>query len=155
MEKELTQEELNERIAVLKRYRTLLEAQREKFREYLLVLEKQEAKIQADDGEALLAHAQLENQIVTHIAGLQKVILPIQQMYEKAGIAGAEGIQAELKDLQSRVLAQNEHNRILLQAHMRTLRSQINDSTLMNPYRGRRSVYAERSSSGSLFAAEA
>ena len=110
MEKELTQEELNERIAVLRRYRTLLEAQREKFREYLLVLEKQEIKIAEDDGEALAMHAQLESQIVANIAGLQKVILPIQGMYEKAGIAGAEAMQAELKDLQQRVLAHNERN---------------------------------------------
>ncbi len=155
MEKELTQDELNERIAVLRRYRTLLEAQREKFREYLLVLEKQEAKIENDDGEALAMHAQLENQIVANIASLQKVILPIQRMYEKAGIEGAEHIQAELQEMQERVLAQNQKNRTLLQAHMSRIRAQLTESVGMNPYRGRRSVYAERTASGSLVAFEA
>ena len=41
MENELTQAELDERVAILKRFRTLLEKQREKFQEYLKVLEKQ------------------------------------------------------------------------------------------------------------------
>ena len=35
---ELTQAQIDERIAVLKRFRTLLEQQRNKFREYLHVL---------------------------------------------------------------------------------------------------------------------
>ncbi len=35
----LTQEEINERVAVLHRLRNLLEQQREKFRQYLNVLE--------------------------------------------------------------------------------------------------------------------
>ena len=155
MARELTQEELNERIAVLRRYRSLLEAQREKFREYLLVLEKQESKITSDDGEALAAHAQLESQIVANIAGLQKVILPIQRMYEKAGVSGAETMRAELADLQQRVLAQNEKNRSLLAAHMSRLRTQITDMSLKNPYRGRRSIYAEKNVSGSMLAVEA
>ncbi|MCR5725184.1 MAG: flagellar biosynthesis protein FlgN [Treponema sp.] len=152
---ELTQEELNERIAVLRRYRTLLEAQRNKFREYLMVLEKQEAKIEADDSEALEMHAQLENQIVANIAGLQKVILPIQRMYEKAGIEGAETMQAELQELQQRVLAQNEKNRSLLASRLTAIRTQMTDMRVMNPYRARRSIYAEKTAGGSMIAVEA
>ena len=41
----LNDSEIAERVAVLKRFRTLLEEQRLKFREYLTVLEKQEKSI--------------------------------------------------------------------------------------------------------------
>ena len=34
---EISQEELNERVAILRKFRSLLEQQREKFREYLKV----------------------------------------------------------------------------------------------------------------------
>ena len=37
---QLTQEELNERVEILKKLRALLEMQRNKFREYLKVLEQ-------------------------------------------------------------------------------------------------------------------
>lgn len=36
---ELTKQEIDERVAILKRYKSLLEQQRNKFREYLKVLE--------------------------------------------------------------------------------------------------------------------
>ena len=68
---ELTQEQLDERIAVLKRLRSLLEQQRAKFAEYLNVLEKQQDKIELDDGDALMAHAELE-QHQEHTGGLHK-----------------------------------------------------------------------------------
>ena len=64
---ELTQAQIDERIAVLKRFRTLLEQQRNKFREYLHVLECQQNKIEEEDGDALVAHAELEQQIVSNI----------------------------------------------------------------------------------------
>ena len=57
METKLSQEELNERIQILKKFRQLLEQQRTKFQEYLKVLEAQESKINEENAEALLAHA--------------------------------------------------------------------------------------------------
>lgn len=163
MTKELTPEELDERIAILHRFRNLLEAQRTKFREYLHVLEKQQVKIEDDDGEALLAHTELETQIVANISALQKVIEPMQALYEKKGAATAAQsetnaiakMQAELADLRSLVLAQNERNQTLLIAHMNRLHKQVADLRLKNPYRGRHSVYAEKTTTGSVFAIEA
>ena len=55
MNQKLTQAELDERIQILKRFRSLLEQQRKKFQEYLKVLEAQESKISEEDAEALLA----------------------------------------------------------------------------------------------------
>ena len=66
----LTQEEIDERIAILKRFRKLLEEQRNKFREYLDVLEKQQSAIENGDTDAMLAHTELEQQIVANIGSL-------------------------------------------------------------------------------------
>ena len=88
----LTQEEIDERIAILKRFRKLLEEQRNKFREYLDVLEKQQSAIEKGDTEAMLAHTELEQQIVANIGSLQKVITPIEKLYEAKGVPLFGGI---------------------------------------------------------------
>ena len=79
---ELTQAEIDERAAILRRFRSLLEQQRDKFREYLLVLESQSKVIQEENTESLLAHTELEQQIASHIISLQKVIKPMELMYQ-------------------------------------------------------------------------
>ena len=60
---EISQAELDERVAILRKFRALLEQQRKKFQEYLAVLEKQEHSIEEEDTEALVAHAELEQAI--------------------------------------------------------------------------------------------
>ena len=80
MEK-ITQEELNERVALLKKFRSLLEQQRNKFREYLTVLEKQQDSINDENTEKLLAHTEIEQQVVQNLSNLQKVIVPMTKMY--------------------------------------------------------------------------
>lgn len=151
MKKEnLTENELNERIAIVKRFKTLLEQQRAKFQEYLVVLEKQHDEIEMDDAEMMSAHADLENQIVANIKSLQKVIVPMNGLYksvsDEESSPAIEQIQSDLDKLQKQVLVQNEKNRELLKARMTLLRGQINSFTVSNPYRGRRSIYAERQS---------
>jgi hypothetical protein len=145
---EITQEELNERVALLRRFRSLLEEQRGKFREYLNVLEKQQDSITSENPENLLAHTELEQQVVKSIASLQKVIVPMSKMYSsKAGNispaaeeAEIARIQNDLSDLQDKVLKQNAINRDLLRVHIEQLRSQI--AGFKNPYKNNRSVYA-------------
>lgn len=147
----LTQEELNERVAVLRRFRTLLEQQRNKFKEYLNVLEKQQDSITAENPETLLAHTELEQQIVRNIANLQKVIVPMNKMYNSVnGKNSADStenteinkIQNELSDLQSKVLKQNEINRDLLRVHISSIKQQIQN--FKNPYKNQqRSVYGQ------------
>ena len=143
----LSQEELNERAAVLRRFRTLLEQQRAKFAEYLNVLEHQEKKIYSDDAQSLMNHTELEGQIVSSICSLQKVIVPLKSMYEKEknfysmeDAVPVETIQKELASLQQKVIAQNEKNRTLLKSHLSQLRKQIDGFS--NPYRNASSVYA-------------
>lgn len=139
---EITQEELNERVAILRRFKSLLEEQRGKFREYLTVLEKQQDSITSENPESLLAHTELEQQVVKNIANLQKVIVPMSKMYKaNAGNdASIQKIQNELSDLQDKVLKQNAINRDLLKFHIEQLRAQI--AGFKNPYKANRSVYA-------------
>lgn len=160
MTKELSQEELDERVAILRRFRSLLEQQRNKFREYLLVLEKQEGTIEAEDPDAIIAHSELEEQIVRNIGSLQKVIAPMQQLYQTSHAATynpqeaipIDSIQNELSRLQTQVLAQNEKNRALLRSHINSLRTQM--AQFKNPYNNRQSVYAGTDRLGTMIQVE-
>lgn len=146
--KELTQEQIDERVAILKRFRSLLEQQREKFREYLASLEAQESCIELNDTSALLAHAELEQQVVANIASLQKVIVPMNELYNSSNAASVSAeadesvrkVQDELSSLQTKVLAQNEKNRKLLRMSIDLVKQQM--SQLKNPYRNTQSIYA-------------
>lgn len=141
---ELSQEELNERVELLHRFKDLLKQQKSKFQEYLTVLEKQQDSISAEDPEHLLAHTELEQQVVKNLANLQKVIIPMKKMYTAANPEKQDEevakIQDELSDLQTKVLKQNEINRDLLRVHIDQLKTKINN--FKNPYKNRKSVYA-------------
>ncbi|MCR5046527.1 MAG: flagellar biosynthesis protein FlgN [Treponema sp.] len=154
---EITKEELEERVALLKKFRSLLQQQRDKFREYLNVLEKQETSITTENADALLAHTELEQQVVSNIMNLQKVIVPMSDLYKaRSGEEKEESITAlqnDLSSLQNQVLAQNKKNRDLLRSHIDSIRTQI--ASFRNPYKSRRSVYAEKNSTGSMVAVEA
>ncbi len=101
----------------------------------------------------MIAHSELEAQIVQGIGSLQKVIVPMQELYNKSGAAfynpkealPVSQIQNDLSKLQSQVLAQNEKNRSLLKVRMVQLKKQISD--FRNPYRSLNSIYAQKSSS--------
>lgn len=160
METKLSQEELNERIQILKKFRQLLEQQRTKFQEYLKVLEVQESKINEENAEALLAHSELEAQIVKGIGSLQKVIVPMQDLvtrthaatYNPADAKPVEDIKAELAKLQGHVLKQNEKNRNLLKFYMAQVKEQIQE--FKNPYRSLNSVYFTTMTTGSRIQVE-
>ena len=158
---ELTQKELDERIAILKRFRSLLEQQRTKFREYLRVLEMQESNISEENAEALLAHTELGDQIVEGIGSLQKVIVPMQKLYMQSkastynpmDIVPIEKIQSDLSSLQHRVIEQNVKNQSLLKTHMTDIRQKI--SNIKNPYRNMSSIYADKGTTGTLIQIDA
>ena len=126
----LTQAEIEERTAILKRFRSLLEQQRAKFKEYLRVLEEQEKTIQTENTDALMIHTELEQQIVSNIISLQKVIKPIETMYNEAfsdGNANLEipHLKADLQNLQAQVLERNKKNRELLQVHIGQIKERL------------------------------
>ena len=132
MNEVLSQDELAERVAIVKRFRALLEKQRSRFQEYLKILELQENEIGDQNSAALVAHTELENQIVEGIDSLQKVIVPMRKLYldvkssastyNPADIIPIEKLQSDLTNLQTQVLAQNERNRQLLKVQMDEIR---------------------------------
>ncbi|QTQ12215.1 flagellar biosynthesis protein FlgN [Treponema parvum] len=152
---ELTDRELNERIAILKRFKTLLEQQRNKFREYLKILENQQNSIAEEDPESLFTHTVLEQQVVQNIVTLQKVIDPMNGLYRQFnGIAENEddrvlsGLKNDLADLQEKVLEQNKKNRDLLRTHLSQIRRQL--ESFKNPYARTQSIYAQKAPVASL-----
>ena len=147
----LNDSEIAERVAVLKRFRSLLEQQRLKFREYLTVLEKQEKSISDENTDAVLQHTELEESIIAEIFTIQKVIDPLEYMYTnicKNEHSGIPHLKTDLDDLQKRVLAQNKRNRELLQTHITGLRQQI--ASLKRPYAHKESIYASTARTAAL-----
>lgn len=140
----LTDQEISQRVAVLKRFRELLERQREKFSSYLNVLERQKADIESDDVDALVSHVEIEQAIVSEIFTFQKVIDPLEDMYRAAyHVADMPSdipqIQANLGLLKEEVLKRNQENRALLKRKMGVIRQEI--TGLRNPFSKAKSVY--------------
>ena len=140
----LTDGEIAERVAILKRFRSLLEQQRLKFREYLTVLEKQESSITESKTDSLAQHAELGEAIVAEIFTIQKVLDPLEYLYANVCDADSDEHIPDLKNdlavLQEQVIAQNKKNREILSTQMLGLRQQI--ASLKRPYLYRESIYA-------------
>jgi hypothetical protein len=159
---DISPEELAQRVAVLRRFRTLLTQQRDRFRSYLEVLDKQKDIIESGSAEELLSHVELEEKIVADIFSIQKVIDPLEDMYHAAvsGFAPAgktarseasgdgedevPSLKAALNDLKNEAVLRSTHNKELLSKRMVELRSEIK-SLRENPYaaNARRSAYSD------------
>ena len=149
---DLTNEQVAQRISILKRFRKLLDEQRVKFRDYLSVLEKQEKMIEEGNVEAIVRHTELEQGIIAEIYTIQKVIDPLESMYRTAHPDQQDTeipkLKTDLEKLRKDVLVQNEKNRELLKSHMLLLRQKV--LSLKNPYANRSSVYASDAHTASV-----
>lgn len=149
---ELTAEQIEERKAVLRRFRALLEQQREKFREYLQVLNSQADMIEQENVEALVAHTEIEQNIITELYTIQKVINPLEDMYRTVHPETPESdiphLQSDLAALRTQVLTKNEENRELLKSRMQQLRQKI--TTARTGYGSTRGIYASDAQSASM-----
>ena len=140
--------ELAQRVAVLKRFKILLTQQRDRFRSYLDLLDKQQNIIESGSAEDLLTYVELEEKIVADIFSIQKVIDPLEEMYysitsKKALIditAGASvqpdevpDIKASLENLKNKAVIRSTQNKELLSKRMMELRSEIT-ALRSNPY---------------------
>ncbi len=143
-------QEVAERVALLKRFKALLQEQRDKFRTYLTVLEKQHSDIDTGDVDAMVSHTELEQSIVSEIFTIQKVIDPMETLWRDAHPHAPDAeiprLKTDLERLKSDVLAQNEKNRELLKSRMSLIREQV--VSLRNPYAKRASVYAATGQTG-------
>ncbi|GHU80381.1 hypothetical protein FACS189468_0060 [Spirochaetia bacterium] len=146
-------QEVKRRVAVLKRFRELLTQQRDRFRQYLEVLDKQKEVIEGGSAEDLISHVELEETIVADIFSIQKVIDPLEDMYRASFPPGpvpdgnlpenreVPSLKAVLEDLKTEAVARSERNKELLSKRMAEIRSEIK-SLRGNPYIARPSVYA-------------
>ena len=134
--KEISDTELQMRVCVLKRFKSLLQEQRDKFSEYLYVLEKQELSIVQNNIEAVMQHTELENNIIKNILNIQKVIEPIEKIYYLSNPEdkGVLQLKNELVRLQESVQKQNEKNRLILDEKMVSVRNEISNFPLGNKY---------------------
>jgi uncharacterized small protein (DUF1192 family) len=145
----LSQKEIQQRVAILKRFKELLKAQRDRFQSYLEVLDKSRDAIEGGSAEDLLRHVELEENIVADIYSIQKVIDPLEMMYHAAGIevpksAGSEDVpslKSALEGLKTEAIARSGRNKDLLSKRMAELRSEIK-SLRSNPYTQKRSGFA-------------
>jgi len=121
--------ELTQRMAVVKRYRELLEQQRGRFRIYLSVLDKQQAAIGTGSADEITAYTELEEQIIEEIFSIQKVIDPLEIMYNAAGPYlpdnDVSALKAALDELKIRAAAISGQNRNLLSVRMTDTNSEI------------------------------
>jgi uncharacterized small protein (DUF1192 family) len=140
-EKKLSPGELSQRVAVIKRFKELLKAQRDRFRAYLDALDRQKDVILGGTTDDLIRHVELEEKIVADIFSIQKVIDPLEKMYQsmRTEVPAAAGAKADehsggeevvslreaLAGLRTEAVVRSEQNRALLSARMAELRSEI------------------------------
>jgi hypothetical protein len=155
---EIEPAELEQRVAILRRFRELLIQQRDRFRSYLEALDSQQAVIESGDADALLAHVELEERIVADIFSIQKVIDPLDNMYRAlvpdAAAAGGDpqppgaeevsGLKAALENLKVEAAARSARNRELLLNRMAEIRTEIT-ALRNNPFAAnvRRSAFSD------------
>ena len=146
--KKISEKELSQRVAVIKRFKELLKAQRDRFSAYLDALDKQKEVIEKGSADDLIHHVELEEKIVADIFSIQKVIDPLEEMYhsinpeihrgysgaglKKSGTHSAEkpddevsGLKEALESLKSEAVVRSGLNRELLAKRMAELRSEI------------------------------
>jgi hypothetical protein len=142
--------ELAQRVAILKRFKILLSQQRDRFHSYLDLLDKQQNVIEAGTAEELLNYVEIEEKIVADIFSIQKVIDPLEEMYNsvvsentrlqssvKIDNAGGQeevpSLKASLEKLKGEAVLRSTKNKELLSKRMLELRQEI--KTLRNnPY---------------------
>jgi hypothetical protein len=144
----ISEDELEQRVAVIKRFKDLLAQQRDRFRTYLDVLDRQQLLIGYGSAEEITAHVELEEQIVADIFSIQKVIAPLEIMYNAVSNAADAArtanhdddiddlgtfitindvpeLQATLEGLKIQAVARSMQNRDMLSSRMKEIDSDI------------------------------
>ncbi|MFP4376792.1 MAG: flagellar biosynthesis protein FlgN [Spirochaetales bacterium] len=122
----ITNDEREERIAILRRFKATVERQRARFAEYLRVLEAGSDNETAE--ERLAFHIELEQQILAEIETFEQVAGPLEALYRAKDPTGAERIpklRAALERTKLEVLARVTANQTLLRVQIAAIREQI------------------------------
>jgi hypothetical protein len=152
---EIDAKELAQRVAILKRFKTLLTQQRDRFRSYLDLLDKQQSVIETGSAEELLAYVEVEEKVVADIFSIQKVIDPLEEMYFTVISGGQQpkapaklkntanghdevpSLKESLEILQKEAITRSTRNKELLSKRMLELRTEIK-ALRNNPYAANR-----------------
>ena len=143
---EISEGELTQRMAIVKRFKELLEQQRERFRIYLAELDREKLAIGTGSADEIIAHVKLEEQIVEDIFSIQKVIDPLEIMYNAAGpylpANDVSALKTTLEDLKLQAAARSGQNRDLLSGRMAEINSEI-QAIKNNPFisKARQALY--------------
>ncbi|MCL2185156.1 MAG: flagellar biosynthesis protein FlgN [Treponema sp.] len=141
---EIDSTELAQRVAVIKRFKTLLTQQRDRFRSYLDLLDKQQGVIESGSADDLLAYVEIEEKIVADIFSIQKVIDPLEEMYyslsnqripltDNNSSDEVPSLKESLEKLKNEAVVRSTKNKELLSKRMVELRTEIT-SLRNNPY---------------------
>ena len=117
-----------ERMAVLHSLRDQLLSQRDKFEEYLIVLEQQEAAIAEGDAELLGRYVEMETRIIGDIEATQRVVAPLSAVYREVTSEPDPEIvdlTETLGSLHREATKRNLRNQKLLQGGIESLRQEI------------------------------
>ncbi len=121
----------------------MLQAQRDKFAHYLVLLEQQESAIRNGDVDGIVHQAELETELLREIETVQRVLTPLEELYVQfwpAGEAEIPPLREAVSGLQESVLQHNARNRELLRARIEEVRSEID---LLRTPSSPRSLYAD------------
>ncbi|OHD14026.1 MAG: hypothetical protein A2Z96_04670 [Spirochaetes bacterium GWB1_48_6] len=147
----MTRQELDHRVALLKRLKENLVLQRDKFHHYLNVLDQEKKSIENGSVDHLQSQVALEESIVAEIFQVQKVIDPLEAVYrhayEKEDQEEVSGLKDSLETLRKQVLEKNTQNRRLLTSKMEEVRQEI--LKIRRPRKGK-SLYSGSDSVSSL-----
>jgi chromosome segregation ATPase len=146
----LTREEVDRRVALLKRLKATLAEQRSKFQTYLKVLDAEKASIEKDAVDTLRAQVELEEELVVDIHAIQKVIDPLEavlhQSYHGASDDEVTDLRSSLETLKVQVQEKSRENRGLLSRSMAALEGEVvrlrPQVRGRNPYAGARAASA-------------
>ncbi|AFG38742.1 flagellar export chaperone FlgN [Spirochaeta africana] len=125
-----SEHEITQREAVLRKLRRMLERQRERFQDYLHVLDTQQSAIAQDNLDALEQQVELETSVLEQIVQTQKTIAPLEQMYQQlnggtAFPADIAAMQTNLTEMRSRISAHNADNRARLSRQIEQMRHKV------------------------------
>jgi hypothetical protein len=114
--------------AIVKRLREMLLRQREKFRRYLELLEREGLSIENEDTASLQMHLEMEKGLIAEIHALRKVIDPLEEMYKAAYPRSEESVpplKEALRKMGAQIKERNVRNRALLEERMNRLRQEM------------------------------
>ncbi|GMO47408.1 MAG: hypothetical protein Ta2G_02830 [Termitinemataceae bacterium] len=144
----LSDSELKERIAIIRRFKALLMDQRRRFQQYLDVLDKQKGVIVDGRAEDIISHVELEEKIVADIFMIQKSLDPIQSMFKSAWAGSVSDaveipqMSATVESLKVKAIELSRRNKEMLENRMIAVRNEMK-SLRSNPYAANKSIYAD------------